>query len=325
MKAFFCRAYGGPEVLELREVATPSPKADEILVKIAATTVNSGDARIRAARFPRGMGLIGKLVLGISGPRQPILGTELAGVVVETGKDVRRFKKGDEVFAFPGVKLGCHAEFRTLQENQSVFLKPENLSFAEASSISFGGTSALHFLRKAELRAGEKILVIGASGAVGSAIVQIAKHLGAEITAVTSATNAALVRSLGATNVIDYRSEDFLARGETYDVIAETAGTTTFRRAKHLLKKNGRFLAIAAEVPDMLAMIWSSAIYGKRVIAGPAEETEEAVQQVGEWAKAGILKPVIDRTYGFEEIPDAHAYVDTGRKKGSVVILVNPA
>ena len=325
MKAFFCRAYGGPEVLELCEVPVPQPKDDEILVRIVATTVNSADVRVRGARFPRGLGMIGRVVLGISRPRQPVLGTELAGVVAAVGSNVSRFRIGDEVLAFPGVKLGCHAEFRTLQENQRVFLKPENLSFAEASSISFGGTTALHFLRKAELRAGEKILVIGASGAVGSAIVQIANHLGAEVTAVSSAGNAALVRSLGAAKMIDYRSEDFLARGETYDVIAETVGTTAFRRARHLLKKNGRFLAIAAGIPDMLAMIWSSTLYGKRVIAGPAEESEEAVRQIAEWAKAGILKPVIDHTYRFDQIPEAHAYVDTGRKKGSVVILVKPA
>jgi NADPH:quinone reductase-like Zn-dependent oxidoreductase len=323
MKAFFCRAYGGPEVLELREVETPSPKADEILVKIAATTVNSADVRVRAARFPRGMGLIVKLALGLSGPRQPILGTELAGVVVEAGKDVRRFKMGDEVFAFPGAKFGCHAEYRVLQENQRVFLKPENLSFAEAASISFGGTTALHFLRKAGLRAGEKILVIGASGAVGSAIVQIARHLGAEVTGVTSAGNIELVKSLGAAKVIDYRSENFAANGKTYDVIAETVGEHTFRGCVNSLKPGGRFLAIAADVPDMLAVMWSSPLYGKKVIAGPAAETAEAVWQIGEWAGAGIIKPVIDREYSFAQLPEAHAYVDTGRKKGSVVIEVS--
>jgi NADPH:quinone reductase-like Zn-dependent oxidoreductase len=323
MKAFFCRSYGGPEVLELRDVPRPEPNEDEILVRVVATTVNSGDARVRAARFPKGMGFIGKLVLGVSGPRQPVLGTELAGVVEAAGSDVRRFKAGDEVFAFPGVKMRSHAEYRVLQERERVFLKPENLSFAEAASISFGGTTALHFIRKAGLQAGEKILVIGASGAVGSAIVQIAKHLGAEITAVTSAGNAGLVKSLGAAKVIDYGRENFTANGETYDVIAETTGEHTFSNCRNSLKKGGRFLAIAAGIPDMLAMIWSSALYGKRVIAGPAEESEESVQQIGEWAKAGTLKPVIDQRYRFEQLPEAHAYVDTGRKKGSVVIEVS--
>jgi NADPH:quinone reductase-like Zn-dependent oxidoreductase len=324
MRAFFCRAYGGPEVLELREAETPSPKDDEILVKIVATTVNSGDVRIRGARFPKGMGLIGKLALGISAPRQPVLGTELCGIVVAVGSKVTRFREGDEVFAFPGVKLGCHAEYRTLQENQRVFAKPKNLSFAEAASISFGGSTALHFIRKANLRAGEKILVIGASGAVGSAIVQIANHLGAEVTAVTSTDNVELVRSLGALNVIDYRHENFAANGETYDVIAETTGEHTFGGCRNSLKRGGRFLAIAADISDMLAMIWSSALYGKRVIAGPAEESVEIVKQIGEWAEAGILKPVIDRHYRFDQLPEAHAYVDTGRKKGSVIVEIAP-
>lgn len=322
MKEFFCRAYGGPEVLGLREVEQPAPKADEILVRIVATTVNSADVRMRAARFPKGMGLIGRLALGVSKPRQPVLGTELAGLVTAAGRDVRRFKAGDEVFAFPGIKLGCHAEFRILHERQRVFPKPDNLSFSEAASISFGGTTALHFIRKAALHAGEKILVIGASGAVGAAMVQIAKHIGAKVSAVTSAGNADLVKSLGAAKVIDYRHENFADNGETYDVIAETTGTHTFRSCRNSLRKGGRFLAIAAGVPDMLAMIWSSALYGKQVIAGPAGESEALVQQVGEWAQAGILKPVIDRRYPFRQLPEAHAYVDTGRKRGSVVIEV---
>lgn len=322
MKEFFCRAYGGPEVLGLREVEQPVPKADEILVRIVATTVNSGDVRLRAARFPKGMALIARLAFGFSKPRQPVLGTELAGIVTAIGSDARRFKVGDEVFAFPGGKLGCHAEYRILQEHQRVFHKPENLSFSEAASISFGGTTALHFTRKAFLRAGEKILIIGASGAVGSAMVQIARHIGAEVSGVTSAGNADLVRSLGAAKVIDYRNENFAENGETYDVIAETTGAHTFRNCRNSLRKGGRFLAIAAGIPDMLAMIWSSPLYGKRVIAGPADESEALVQQIGEWATAGILKPVIDRRYPFRQLPEAHAYVDTGRKKGSVVVEV---
>lgn len=322
MKEFFCRAYGGPEVLGLRDVEMPSPKADEILVRILATTVNSGDVRLRAARFPKGMGLIARLAFGFSKPRQPVLGTELAGIVTAIGSDVRRFKVGDEVFAFPGGKLGCHAEYRILQENQRVFRKPENLSFSEAASISFGGTTALHFLRKAKLRAGESILIIGASGAVGSAIVQIANHIGAEVTAVTSAGNADLVKSLGATKVIDYRRENFVENGERYDVIAETTGAHTFRACRNSLRQGGRFLAVAAGIPDMLAMLWSSALYGKPVIAGPAEESEALVQEIGELAAAGILKPVIDRRYSFLQLPEAHAYVDTGRKRGSVVIEI---
>ena len=209
MQAWICTAYGPPEVLALREVEKPNPQAGEILVRIVATTVNSGDVRVRAARVPRGMRLLVRLALGWSRPRQPVLGTELSGIVEAAGETVTKFRPGDEVFAFPGVKMGCHAEYRILKENERVFLKPKTLSFAEAASLSFGGSTALHFMRKANLARGEKLLVIGASGAVGSAIVQIAKHIGAEVTCVTSGPNGDLVRSLGASRVIDYRNEDF--------------------------------------------------------------------------------------------------------------------
>lgn len=322
MKAWVCPAYGSPDVLVLREIATPAPKAGEILVRILATTVNSGDVRVRGARVPKGMSLLMRLALGWSGPRQPVLGSELAGIVEAVGEKITRFRAGDEVFAFPGIKMGCHAQYRVLGENERVFPKPENLSLQEAACISFGGTTALHYLRKAGLRSGEKILVVGASGAVGSAIVQIARHLGAEVTAATSPGNAALVRSLGASAVVDYRSDDFLAETGSYDAIAETSGAIPFRRARHALRKGGRFLAIAGGLPDMLAMIWSKALYGKRVIAGPAAESSDDVRQIAQWVRAGVLKPVIDRVYRFDEMREAHAYVDTGRKKGSVVIAV---
>jgi len=324
MKAWFCAAYGPPDVLALREVEKPAPQAGEILVRICATTVNSGDVRVRAARVPKGMRLLVRLALGWSGPRQPVLGTELAGIVEAIGETVTKFRPGDEVFAFPGVKMGCHAEYRILKENERVFLKPKTLSFAEAASISFGGCTALHFIRKANLARGEKLLVIGASGAVGSAIVQIAKHIGAEVTGVTSGANADLVRSLGASRVIDYRNEDFKSERESYHVIAECTGEHTFSDCRHVLKPGGRFLGIAAGLPDMFAMLWSKAVYGKRIVAGPAEETNALVRQIGEWAEAGIFKPVIDRSFPFEAMRDAHDYVDRGRKRGSVAVEVAP-
>lgn len=322
MKAWFCAAYGPPEVLALREVEKPVPKAGEILVRVLATTVNSGDVRVRAARVPKGMRLAVRLALGWSRPRQPILGTELAGIVEAVGEPVTEFRPGDEVFAFPGVKMGCHAEYRIVKEDERIFLKPAALSFAQAASISFGGCTALHFIRKAKLAGGEKILVIGASGAVGSAIVQIAKHLGAEVTGVTSGPNADLVRSLGASRVIDYRNEDFKAERESYHVLAECTGEHTFSDCRHVLKPGGHFLGIAAGLPDMVAMLWSKALYGKRIIAGPAEESAELVQQIARWAEAGIFKPVIDRSFPFQAMREAHDYVDRGRKRGSIVIEV---
>ena len=324
MQAWICTAYGPPEVLALREVEKPNPQAGEILVRIVATTVNSGDVRVRAARVPKGMRLLVRLALGWSRPRQPVLGTELSGIVEAAGETVTKFRPGDEVFAFPGVKMGCHAEYRILKENERVFLKPKTLSFAEAASLSFGGSTALHFMRKANLARGEKLLVIGASGAVGSAIVQIAKHIGAEVTCVTSGPNGDLVRSLGASRVIDYRNEDFKSERESYHVIAECTGVHTFSDCRHVLKPGGRFLGIAAGLPDMVAMLWSKAVYGKRIVAGPAEESSPLVQQIGEWAEAGIFKPVIDRSFPFQAMREAHDYVDRGRKRGSVVIEVTP-
>jgi len=322
MKAWFCAAYGPPETLVLREVEKPAPKADEILVRIVATTVNSGDARVRAARVPKGMRLLFRLALGWSRPRQPILGTELAGVVEGVGAEVTKFRPGDEVFGFPGMNMRCHAEYRVVKENERVFPKPKNLSFAQAASICFGSCTALHFIRKANLGSGDKLLVIGASGAVGSAMVQIAKHLGAEVTGVTSGPNADLVKSLGASHVIDYQKEDFRTAAARYDVIAECTGSHTFSDCKDVLKPGGRFLGISAGLPDMFAMLWSNVVYGKRIIAGPAEETEELVLQARQWAEAGIVKPVIDRSFRFDEMREAHTYVDRGRKRGSVVIEV---
>lgn len=322
MKAYVYRRYGGPDVVELAEVQKPTPKDNEVLVKIHATTVTAGDWRVRTLDMPKGFGPIARLVLGITRPRQPILGAELAGVVETVGKDVTRFRPGDAVLAFPGGKMGCHAQYRVVAEDDPLALKPENLSFEEAASLSFGGSTALHFLRKAAIKPGEKVLVIGASGGVGTALVQLAKHFGAEVTGVTSTTNLELVTALGADRVIDYTKEDFAKSGETYDVIADTVGAATFARCKHALKGKGRLLAIAGGLPDMLAALWAPMTGNKRVIVGPAEERPEDVRHLAELAKAGVLRPVIDRRYEFSQMAEAHAYVETRRKRGSVVVSV---
>src|SRR6185503_5275455 len=225
MKAFICTKYGSPEVLELREVQKPVPKNDEILIKVHATTVSSGDWRVRSRELPRGFGLIGRLVLGLRRPRQPILGTELAGEVEAVGKDVRAFKPGDAVFAFSGAKMGCHAEYKVVRQDSPIAPKPPNLTYDEAATLSFGNMTALDFLRRANLRPGEAVLVNGASGAVGVAAVQLAKHFGAHVTAVCSRGNHDLVRSLGADEMIDHTTQDFAANAKTYDVIVDTAGT----------------------------------------------------------------------------------------------------
>lgn len=320
MKAYVCRRYGGPEVVELVDVPKPVPKDNEVLVKIHATTVTSGDWRVRTLTMPRGFAPIARLALGITRPRQPILGTELAGVIETVGKEVTRFRPGDEVLGFPGGQMGCHAQYRVLAESGPIALKPSNLSFEQAASLCFGGSTALHFLRKAEIKAADKVLVIGASGGVGTAVVQLAKHFGAEVTGVTSGTNLDLVMSLGADAAIDYTREDFTARNETYDVIADTVTATSFARCKDALRENGRLLVIAGGMPDLLASLWVPLTGSRKVIAGPAEERPEDVQRLADLAESGALKPVIDRRYSFTQMAEAHAYVATGRKRGSVVV-----
>ncbi|MEQ1549431.1 MAG: NAD(P)-dependent alcohol dehydrogenase [Chakrabartia sp.] len=323
MKAYFCRIYGEPSVLELVDTTKPIPKDDEILVRVHATSVTSGDVRVRSLEVPAGLGFIARLMLGFTKPRQPILGTELAGVVEAIGSTVTRFNVGDDVFAFPGGKMGCYAEYRTMKENGPVMHKPASLSFAEAASLCFGGFAAMDFLRKAEIKNGGKILIIGASGGVGTALVQLAKYSGADVTAVTSSANVNLVRSLGADTVIDYRLEDFVQGDVHYDVIMDVVGATSFGACKHKLIKTGRYAPIAGGIGDILAMLWAPLITGKKVIAGPAEERVEYLAQIADLAASGVLKPVIDRSYSFAQMVEAHRYVDTGRKKGSVVIVLS--
>jgi NADPH:quinone reductase-like Zn-dependent oxidoreductase len=322
MKAFVCSRYGGPEVIELLDVQKPAPKEKEILIKVLATTVTAGDWRVRTLAMPKGFGPLARLALGFRRPRQPILGTELAGVIETVGTAVTQFKPGDAVFAFPGAKMGCHAQYRAVSEDSPVALKPDNLSFEEAASISFGAMTALHFLRRAGVKSGEKLLVVGASGGVGTAMVQLARHFGAEVTGVTSTTNLELVASLGANRVIDYTKQDFAAEGDTYDMIADVVGATSFARCKHVLKENGRLLAIAGGIPDLVAMLWAPLTGSKKVIAGPAAERTEYFRHIAELANAGLLRPIIDRRYDFAQMTEAHAYVETGRKKGSVVVRV---
>jgi NADPH:quinone reductase-like Zn-dependent oxidoreductase len=323
MQAYVYRRYGGPEVIELADVPKPAPKDNEVLIKILATTVTAADWRVRTLAMPKGFGPFARLALGVTGPRQPILGTELAGVIETIGKDVTRFASGDAVFGFPGGKMGCHAQYRVMAAGGAIALKPENLSFEEAASLSFGGSTALHFLRKAQITPGERMLVIGASGAVGCALVQLGRHFGAKVIGVTSTNNLEMVASLGAERVIDYTRQDFAQGGETYDIIADAVGATTFARCKHALNDQGRMLAIAGGLPDMLAALWTSMTGGKRVIAGPAGERPEDVLQLAELAKAGVLRPVIDRRYEFAQMAQAHAYVETRRKRGSVVVSVD--
>jgi NADPH:quinone reductase-like Zn-dependent oxidoreductase len=322
MKAVVYERYGPPEVLQLKEVEKPTPKDNEVLIKTHATTVTSGDWRVRSLNVPAGFGLITRLVFGISKPKQAILGSELAGVIESVGKDVSKFKVSDPVFAFSDASMGCHAEYKCMTEDGAVALKPSNLTFEEAAALSFGGTTALDFFRRGKLQSEERVLINGASGGVGTAAVQLARHFGADVTGVCSTANVELVRSLGADHVIDYTQEDFTQNGETYDVIVDSAGTAPFSRSKASLKEGGRLLMVLAGLPEMLQIPWVSMTSSRKCIAGPATACAEDLRFLAGLAEAGEFKPVIDRRYPFEQIAEAHRYVDTGRKKGNVVITL---
>ena len=320
MKASTYRRYGPPDVLEMTERPKPVPRDHELLIRIRATTVSSADWRMRSLEMPHGFGLLARLALGIGGPRKSILGSELAGEVEAVGRAVTTFEVGDEVFGFSGVGLGCHAEYRCFPANGAVAPKPSNLSFEQAAALCFGGTTMLDFFRRGELRSGERVLVNGASGTVGSAAVQLAKHFGAHVTGVCSAANVKLVQSIGADEVIDYAERDFAQSEVPFDVIVDTVGTAPFARSGPVLARGGRLLLVLASLPELLKAPWHTLTSGKRVIAGPAAERPEYARLLGEIAAAGRFVPVVDRCYSFEQMADAHRYVDRGHKRGSVVI-----
>jgi NADPH:quinone reductase-like Zn-dependent oxidoreductase len=320
MRAITYHRYGPPDVVTLTEMPKPVPRDNEVLIRIHATTVSTGDWRARSLQMPAGFNLFARPVFGFFGPRKPVLGMELAGEVEAVGKAVSRFKRGDEVFAFPGALYSCHAEYRTMPENGLIALKPANLSFEEAAALSFGGTTALHFLRKAGIRRGDNVLIVGASGSVGTAAVQLAKHFGATVTGVCSAGNVDLVHEIGADKVIDYTRVDFAASGETYDIIVDTTGTAPLARAEPLLKQGGRLLVVLASLSFGSARPERAS--GKRVIAGVAAARPQDLRDLATLALEGALRPVIDRSYPLERAAEAHAYVDRGHKRGNVVLTV---
>lgn len=322
MKAAVYRNYGPPEVVRIEDVEQPRPKRGEVLIRIRATTVSSADWRARSLVMPPGFGVLGRLVFGLLGPRKPILGTELAGEIADTGAGVTKFKIGDHVFAYPGVGLGCHAQYRVMPENGRIAMKPAGFTFEEAAALCFGGTTALYYLRDAaKLIDGESLLVIGAAGSVGSAAVQIAKHLGARVTAVCSTPNVDLVRSIGADIVVDYTRDGDVFAGTTHDVILDTTGRATFSGCKTALRDNGRLILIAPDLKEMLASLMPRR-GTKRAIAGPAKETVEQLQFLRQLAETGRYTPVIGARFPLERIGEAHTYVAGGHKRGNAVITV---
>ncbi|WP_059173391.1 NAD(P)-dependent alcohol dehydrogenase [Bacillus sp. FJAT-27445] len=320
MKAIVYTKYGPPEVLQLKEVEKPVPKENEILVKVKATTVSVADIRTRAFVVPPGFWLPARIALGFRKPKKEILGMELAGVVESVGKAVKLFKKGDLVFAASLVGFGAYAEYKCLPEEGPVTLIPSNISYEEAAAIPIGARAALFHLRKANIESGQKVLIYGASGSVGSYAVQIAKHLGAKVTGVCSTTNTALVKSIGADKVIDYTKEDFSNKGESYDVIFDTVGKSSFSACMRSLKKDGTYINIAVVLPNV-RMLWTKLTSSKKFIFGQnSPETPEALEYLKELVETGQLKVVIDRYFQFEEIVEAHRYVEKGHKRGNVVI-----
>ncbi|HUU39144.1 MAG TPA: NAD(P)-dependent alcohol dehydrogenase [Candidatus Desulfaltia sp.] len=327
MKAIVCTKYGPPDVLQLKEVEKPTPKDNEILVKVHATTVTTGDVNARGFVFvPPGLRLLARLMFGLRKPKKTILGTELAGEIEAVGKDVKSFKEGDQVFGIDGNGLGAYAEYKCLAEEGALVIKPASMNYEEAAAVPNGALTSLYFLRdKGSIRSGQKVLIIGASGSVGTAAVQIARSFGAEVTGVCSTANLEMVRSLGADKVVDYTQEDFTQSGETYDIIFDTVvGRTSFSRCKNSLNQNGRYLAVAGGLKELVQMLWTSMIGNKKVIfgGGLACERKDKLLFIKELVEAGKIKPVIDRSYPLEQMVEAHKYADKGHKKGNVVITV---
>ncbi len=317
MKAIVYTEYGAPEVLQLKEVEKPTPKDNEILLKIKATAANSGDWRLRKAD-PFAV----RLIFGLLKPKINILGSVFSGEVESIGKNVTLFKVGDEVFGHTDMTFGAYAAYKCLSENGSLALKPNNISHEGAAVIPFGGTTAWHFIKKANISKGQKVLIYGASGAVGSAAVQIAKALGAYVTGVCSTKNMDLVKSLGADAVLDYTQEDFTQNGETYDVIFDSVNKISVSRSLKSLHKKGVLILSAAGMAEMMQGMWASMTSQKTILTGVISHQAEDILFLKELIETGKMKPVIDRTYLLEELAQAHAYIEKGHKKGNVAIKV---
>jgi len=319
MKAAFATRYGGPDTVQIRDIPTPQPKPNEVVVRIHASTVASADWRMRSGQAPRGFGLMIRLIFGLRRLRQPILGTEFSGTIAAIGANVTRFQTGDAVIGFTGAGMRCHAEYRVMDQNAALALKPGNLSDAQAAALCFGGTTALHYLRdKAHLQPGQSILILGGAGSVGSAAVQIARHMGAQISTTSSASNHALLQSLGAIHTLDYQSSDYTKTGP-YDIIMDTVGASNFRSACRALKPGGQYLAVAGDLPGMLGGLRKGP-QGQRQRSGPAPERRSDVEWLTNLATQGHYTPVIDDIYPFDQIAAAHARVETGHKRGNVVV-----
>jgi len=306
MKAVICPQYGPPEVLIIKDIPKPEPKKNEVLVKIVAASLNTGDVRIRGLRVEGFMKIVMRLVLGFSKPRKPVLGTVFSGIVEQAGEAVKQFKVGDEVYGTTGFKQGCHAEYLSISENKVITNKPEKATFEEAAALPFGGQTAIYFLRKGKIAEinNPQVLIYGATGSVGTAAVQIAKYYEATVTAVCSSKGKELAKALGADNIIMYDQEDFTKVPGQFDIILDAAGKTNKKQCKPLLKPNGKFLTVeGAEI---------------------SSERTEYLKFLRQLFESRNYNATIDKVYPIEQVVEAHRYVDAGRKKGNVVLKISP-
>jgi len=328
MKAIVFTEFGPPEVLQLKEIAKLDPKDSEILIKVHATPVNFADMLIRNFKkitpkkfnMPFLFWLFGKFYFGFRKPKITVLGSEFSGVIESVGKDVTKFNNGEEVFGYIGPKMGAYSEYICVKENSIVAQKPRNMTHEEASSMPYGTIMALSMLRKIDLKPNQKVLVNGASGGIGPAVVQLAKHFGAEVTGVCSTKRMDFVKSLGAERVIDYTTEDFTRNGETYDFIVDILGRSSFSRCKKSLSENGRCLYVSFKMKNVFQMLLTSILSKKKVICVLSNEKQEDLVFIKELIEAGQIRTVIDKTYSLNQAVDAHRYVSEGNKKGNVII-----
>jgi len=315
MKTVIYTKFGPPDVLHVKEVDKPAPKDNEVLIRILATTVTAGDWRLR-----KGDPFAARLFAGPFTPKNPVLGHEFAGQIESVGKAVKNFKEGDEVFGSTGLESGAYSEYLCVPEDGLLALKPPNVSFEEAAALPVGASTALYFLSKGNVQNGQKVLIYGASGSVGTFAVQLAKHFGAEVTGVCSTQNMALVKSLGADTVLDYTREDFSESGQVYDLIFDTIGKTSFSRCKKALLENGIYVTTAVNLSLFFQSLLAALVSRRKLIIGIAGQSTEVLEFLKSLVEKGKITPVIDRIYPLEQIVEAHSYVESGHKKGNVVI-----
>lgn len=321
MKAIIYKKYGSPDVFEPAEVEKPTPELREVLIRVFATTVTTADCMMR-----RGDTFLSRILLGLLNPKGKfqILGTEFSGKIEAVGGKVKKFKPGDEVFAFRGFGTGCYAQYKCMSETGSIAFKPKNIPYEEAASVVDGATTALFFLKeKADIRNGQKVLIIGASGSIGTFAVQLAKYYGAEVTGVCSTKNIELVKALGADKVVDYTKEEFVETGDTYDIIFDSVGKSSFKYCKKALRSNGKYITTVMTLKVAFLALLTKSVSKKKLISGMSINKTEALNCIRELIEEGKLKTIIGRQYPLEELPAAHVYVEKGHKAGNVVITVS--